>query len=241
MRGISKHFTGVQALADVDFDVDAGEVHALVGHNGAGKSTLIKILTGAYDRDGGEITIAGQPVAFANPGAAQAAGIGTIYQEVNLIPFLTAPENIFMGREPRGPFGRVDWRAMRRAAAELLDGFGVGCDLDTPVMRLGVATQQMVALARTVSLQAKLVVMDEPTSSLDDAEVRVLFSVIRRLRERGVGLIYVSHRMDENFALADRITVLRGGKLVRTLRTSETDPIEIIGTSIAAAISIWKM
>ncbi len=228
MRDISKHFTGVQALAGVDFDVEAGEVHALVGHNGAGKSTLIKILTGAYGRDGGTIEVEGRPVSFANPGAAQAAGIGTIYQEVNLIPYLTAPENIFMGREPRGSFGRVDWRKMRRLAGELLDGFGVACDLDAPVLRLGVATQQMVALARTVSLESKLVVMDEPTSSLDDAEVRVLFSVIRRLRERGVGLIYVSHRMDENFALADRITVLRGGKLVRTLRTDQTDPIEII-------------
>ncbi len=228
MRGISKAFTGVQALAAVDFDVDRGEVHALVGHNGAGKSTLIKILTGAYDRDAGQITVAGVPVSFSNPGAAQAAGIGTIYQEVNLIPYLSAPENIFLGREPLGAFRRVDWKAMRRRAGELLDGFGVACDLDAPVVQLGVATQQMVALARIVSLDAKLVVMDEPTSSLDDAEVRVLFSVIRRLRERGVGLIYVSHRMDENFALADRITVLRGGKLVKTLRTSETDPIEII-------------
>jgi monosaccharide-transporting ATPase len=228
MRGISKHFTGVQALAGVDLDVERGEVHALVGHNGAGKSTLIKILTGAYGRDGGEISVAGKAVSFANPGAAQAAGIGTIYQEVNLIPYLTAPENIFLGREPLGSFRRVDWKAMRRRAAELLEGFGVTCDLDAPVVRLGVATQQMVALARIVSLDAKLVVMDEPTSSLDDAEVRVLFSVIRRLRDRGVGLIYVSHRMDENFALADRITVLRGGKLVKTLRTRDTDPIEII-------------
>jgi ribose transport system ATP-binding protein len=236
MRDISKHFTGVQALAGVDFDVERGEVHALVGHNGAGKSTLIKILTGAYERDSGEIRVDGQRVAFANPGAAQAAGIGAIYQEVNLIPYLTAPENIFMGREPRGRFGRVDWAAMRRSAGALLDGFGVECDLDAPVARLGVATQQMVALARTVSLEAKLVVMDEPTSSLDDAEVRVLFSVIRRLRERGVGVIYVSHRMDENFALAGRITVLRGGKLVRTLRTAETDPIEIIALMLGRKV-----
>jgi monosaccharide-transporting ATPase len=228
MRDISKYFTGVQALAAVDFDVERGEVHALVGHNGAGKSTLIKILTGAYERDSGEIRIDGERVAFANPGAAQAAGVGAIYQEVNLIPYLSAPENIFLGREPRGSFRRVDWRRMRREAGKLLDDFGVSCDLDAPVQRLGVATQQMVALARLVSLEAKLVVMDEPTSSLDEAEVRVLFSVIGRLRERGVGLIYVSHRMDENFALADRITVLRGGKLVRTLRTAGTDPVEII-------------
>ncbi len=236
MQNISKHFTGVQALAAVNFDVERGEVHALVGHNGAGKSTLIKILTGAYERDSGEIRINDASVAFANPGAAQAAGVGAIYQEVNLIPYLSAPENIFLGREPRGRFRRVDWRAMRRAAAALLDDFGVRCDLDAPVLQLGVATQQMVALARLVSLDAKLVVMDEPTSSLDDAEVRVLFSVIGRLRERGVGLIYVSHRMDENFALADRITVLRGGKLVRTLRTAETDPIEIIALMLGRKV-----
>ncbi len=228
MRGISKHFTGVTALAAVDFDVERGEVHALVGHNGAGKSTLVKILTGAYERDAGEIRINGARVAFANPGAAQSAGVGAIYQEVNLIPYMSAAENIFLGREPRGAFGRVDWRRMRRAAHGLLGDFGVNCDVDAPVMRLGVATQQMVALARLVSLDAKLVVMDEPTSSLDDAEVRVLFAVIGRLRERGVGLIYVSHRMDENFALADRITVLRGGKLVRTLRTADTDAVEVI-------------
>jgi monosaccharide-transporting ATPase len=236
MRDISKHFTGVQALAAVDFDVERGEVHALVGHNGAGKSTLIKILTGAYERDSGDIRINGERVAFANPGAAQAAGVGAIYQEVNLIPYLSAPENIFLGREPRGSFRRVDWRAMRRQAGELLDDFGVSCNLDAPVMQLGVATQQMVALARLVSLNAKLVVMDEPTSSLDDAEVRVLFSVIGRLRERGVGLVYVSHRMDENFALADRITVLRGGKLVRTLRTDDTDPIEIIALMLGRKV-----
>jgi ribose transport system ATP-binding protein len=236
MRDISKHFTGVQALSAVDFDVERGEVHALVGHNGAGKSTLIKILTGAYERDSGEIRIDGERVTFANPGAAQAVGVGAIYQEVNLIPYLSAPENIFLGREPRGGFRRVDWRAMRREAGRLLDDFGVSCNLDAPVNRLGVATQQMVALARLVSLEAKLVVMDEPTSSLDDAEVRVLFSVIGRLRERGVGLIYVSHRMDENFALADRITVLRGGKLVRTLRTTQTDPVEIIALMLGRKV-----
>jgi monosaccharide-transporting ATPase len=236
MHDISKRFTGVQALWAVDFNVERGEVHALVGHNGAGKSTLIKILTGAYERDSGEILINGARVTFANPGAAQAAGVGAIYQEVNLIPYLSASENIFLGREPRGAFRRVDWRAMRREAGKLLDDFGVKCDLEAPVLRLGVATQQMVALARLVSLDAKLVVMDEPTSSLDEAEVRVLFSVIRRLRERGVGLIYVSHRMDENFALADRITVLRGGKLVRTLRIDETDPVEVIALMLGRKV-----
>src|SRR5207248_5970425 len=181
MRGITKSFPGVQALAGVDFDVRRGEVHAVVGHNGAGKSTLIKILTGAYPKDGGHIVLDGREVSFHTPAAAQAAGIATIYQEVNLVPYLTAPENIFLGREPRGCLGRVDWARMRREAAELLGGLGVRVDLGVPVMQLSVALQQMVALARAVSLKAALVVMDEPTSSLDTAEVRVLFDVIRRL------------------------------------------------------------
>ena len=228
MRGISKHFPGVQALAGVDFDVVSGEVHALVGHNGAGKSTLIKILTGAYARDGGDIVLDGSSVTFGTPSAAQRAGVTAIYQEVNLVPYLTAPENIFLGREPRGRFGRLDWNAMRRDAASIVETLGVAVDLDVPVMQLGVAVQQMIALARAVSLRARLVVMDEPTSSLDAAEVAILFGVIKRLRESGVGLVYVSHRMDENFELADRITILRGGKLVATLVTAETTPLDVV-------------
>ena len=228
MRGILKGFTGVQALAGVDFDVARGEVHALVGHNGAGKSTLIKILTGAYPRDGGRITLAGTEVSFHTPAEAQAAGIATIYQEVNLVPYLTAPENIFLGREPLGRWGRVDWPRMRSRAGELLSGLGVHVDLGVPVMGLSVALQQMVALARAVSLQAVLVVMDEPTSSLDTAEVRVLFEVIRRLQASGVGIIYISHRMEEIFTLANRVTVLRNGQLVTTVPVAQTDTLSLI-------------
>ena len=228
MRGILKGFPGVQALAGVDFDVARGEVHALVGHNGAGKSTLIKILTGAYPRDGGRITLAGTEVSFHTPAEAQAAGIATIYQEVNLVPYLTAPENIFLGREPTGRWGRVDWPRMRSRAGELLSGLGVHVDLGVPVMGLSVALQQMVALARAVSLQAVLVVMDEPTSSLDTAEVRVLFEVIRRLQASGVGIIYISHRMEEIFTLADRVTVLRNGQLVTTVPVAQTDTLSLI-------------
>jgi len=228
MRGITKGFTGVQALAGVDFDVRRGEVHALVGHNGAGKSTLIKIMTGAYAKDSGRITLEGREVSFGAPAAAQAAGIATIYQEVNLIPYLTAPENIFLGREPRGRFGRVDWAYMRREARTLLDRLGVRVDLGVPVMNLSVALQQMVALARAVSLKASLVVMDEPTSSLDTAEVRVLFDVIRRLKANGVGIVYISHRMEEIFTLADRATVLRNGRLVATVSIAETDTLGLV-------------
>ncbi len=228
MRGINKGFPGVQALDGVNFDVRRGEVHSLVGHNGAGKSTLIKILTGAYSRDGGSITLNGRSVSFATPAAAQAGGIATIYQEVNLVPYMTAPENIFLGREPHAGFGRVDWARMRNEARSLLDGLGVRVPIGVPVMRLSVALQQMVALARAVSLQASLVVMDEPTSSLDTAEVRVLFDVIRRLKENGVGIVYVSHRMEEIFTLSDRVTVLRNGQLVSTLPIGETDELSLV-------------
>jgi len=228
MRGINKGFPGVQALDGVNFDVRGGEVHSLVGHNGAGKSTLIKILTGAYSRDGGAITLNGRPVSFATPAAAQAGGIATIYQEVNLVPYMTAPENIFLGRELHAGFGRIDWARMRREAGSLLDGLGVRVPIGVPVMRLSVALQQMVALARAVSLQASLVVMDEPTSSLDTAEVRVLFDVIRRLKENGVGIVYVSHRMEEIFTLSDRVTVLRNGQLVATLPIGETDELSLV-------------
>ena len=228
MRGITKGFTGVQALAGVDFDVRRGEVHSLVGHNGAGKSTLIKIMTGAYTKDSGRITLEGREVSFGTPAAAQNAGIATIYQEVNLVPYMTAPENIFLGREPRGRFGRVDWARMRREAKTLLDELGVQVDLGVPVMNLGVALQQMVALARAVSLKAVLVVMDEPTSSLDTAEVRVLFDVIRRLQQSGVGIVYISHRMEEIFALSNRVTVLRNGHLVATVPIAETDTLGLV-------------
>jgi galactofuranose transport system ATP-binding protein len=228
MHSITKSFPGVQALAGVDFDVRHGEVHALVGHNGAGKSTLIKILTGAYPKDDGRILVRGQDISFHSPAEAQAAGIATIYQEVNLVPYLTAPENIFLGREPRGRWGRIDWAGMRRAAQELLDGLGVHVDLSVPVMNLSVALQQMVALARAVSLQAALVVMDEPTSSLDTAEVRVLFDVIRRLRQSGVGIVYISHRLEEIFELADRVTVLRNGQHVATLPIDQTDTLGLV-------------
>jgi ribose transport system ATP-binding protein len=228
MRGINKSFPGVRALSGVDFDVRRGEVHALVGHNGAGKSTLIKILTGAYAKDSGQITLDGHDVSFSTPAASQAAGIATIYQEVNLIPYLTAPENIFMGREPRNRLRQVDWEKMRREAARLLAGLGVQVDLRIPVMHLSVALQQMVALARAVSLEAPLVVMDEPTSSLDTAEVRVLFEVISRLKAAGVGIVYISHRMEEIFALADRVTILRNGHLVATLQVTETDTLSLV-------------
>ncbi|MGO3153474.1 MAG: sugar ABC transporter ATP-binding protein [Galactobacter sp.] len=215
-RGVSKIFNGVTALDTVEFSVQPGSIHAVIGENGAGKSTLIKVLTGAYQPDAGEIRYLGSPVHFSRPSEAQDTGISTVYQEVNLIPKLSIAQNIYLGREPRTKLGLIDARRMLREAKALLDGFGldldVGADLDT----LGLGVQQMVALARAVTIDANVIIMDEPTSSLERREVETLFGVARRLRDEGKAIVFVSHRLDELWELCDRVTVLRDGKLVHT-------------------------
>ncbi|WP_239106018.1 sugar ABC transporter ATP-binding protein [Streptomyces sp. SID8014] len=215
-RGIGKRFPGVIALDDVSFDLRAGEVHALVGENGAGKSTLIKVLTGVHRPDAGELSLAGEPVRFQRPFEAQQAGISTIYQEVNLVPLMSVARNIFLGREPRTRLKLIDFPRMNREAAALLDGFGVRVDPRRPLHTLGLGTQQMVALARAVSVRARVVVMDEPTSSLEPREVETLFRVIEELRGRDAAVVYVSHRMDELYRICDRVTVLRDGRHIHT-------------------------
>ncbi|MFD6658980.1 sugar ABC transporter ATP-binding protein [Streptomyces parvus] len=222
-RSVSKRFPGVVALDDVSFALRAGEVHALVGENGAGKSTLIKVLTGVYRSDGGEVRVSGEPVRFARPFEAQQAGISTIYQEVNLVPLMSVARNIFLGREPKNRFGLIDFPRMNRETTELLDGFGVRVDPKRPLHTLGIGTQQMVALARAVSVQAQVVIMDEPTSSLEPREVETLFRVIENLRGQGIAVLYVSHRMDELYRICDRVTVLRDG---RHIHTGELAPLE---------------
>ncbi|MFC8654116.1 sugar ABC transporter ATP-binding protein [Streptomyces parvus] len=222
-RSVSKRFPGVVALDDVSFALRAGEVHALVGENGAGKSTLIKVLTGVYQSDGGEVRVGGEPVRFARPFEAQQAGISTIYQEVNLVPLMSVARNIFLGREPKNRFGLIDFPRMNRETTELLDGFGVRVDSKRPLHTLGIGTQQMVALARAVSVQAQVVIMDEPTSSLEPREVETLFRVIENLRGQGIAVLYVSHRMDELYRICDRVTVLRDG---RHIHTGELAPLE---------------
>ncbi|MEU6633380.1 sugar ABC transporter ATP-binding protein [Streptomyces parvus] len=222
-RSVSKRFPGVVALDDVSFALRAGEVHALVGENGAGKSTLIKVLTGVYQSDGGEVRVSGEPVRFARPFEAQQAGISTIYQEVNLVPLMSVARNIFLGREPKNRFGLIDFPRMNRETTELLDGFGVRVDPKRPLHTLGIGTQQMVALARAVSVQAQVVIMDEPTSSLEPREVETLFRVIENLRGQGIAVLYVSHRMDELYRICDRVTVLRDG---RHIHTGELAPLE---------------
>ncbi|MFD4173634.1 sugar ABC transporter ATP-binding protein [Streptomyces anulatus] len=222
-RSVSKRFPGVVALDDVSFALRAGEVHALVGENGAGKSTLIKVLTGVYRSDEGEVRVSGEPVRFARPFDAQQAGISTIYQEVNLVPLMSVARNIFLGREPKNRFGLIDFARMNRETTELLDGFGVRVDPKRPLHTLGIGTQQMVALARAVSVRAQVVIMDEPTSSLEPREVETLFRVIENLRGRSIAVLYVSHRMDELYRICDRVTVLRDG---RHIHTGELAPLE---------------
>jgi galactofuranose transport system ATP-binding protein len=236
MTGVSKGFPGVRALSDVDLTARAGEVHALVGENGAGKSTLIKVLTGVYQPDAGEIVYDGAPVRFATPLQAQHAGISTIYQEVNLVPLMSVARNLCLGREPRGRFGLIDFRRMRREAEEALGGLGIEVDVRRPLRELGVGAQQMVALARAVAVDAKVVVMDEPTSSLEPREVRTLFRVIRMLRERGVAVVYVSHRMDELYEICDAVTVLRDGRVVHTGPLAGLERLKLVSLMLGREI-----
>ncbi len=231
MDNIAKVFPGVIALANAHLRVLPGEVHALIGQNGAGKSTMIKILTGAYRRDGGTITFDGQAVDFHSPQQAQAQGISTIYQEVNLVPFRSVAENIFMGREPRR-WGLLNWRQMNRDAAALLERLGVHVDVSKPLQQYNIAVQQMVAIARAVSFQSKLVVMDEPTSSLDEQEVATLFNVIRQLKQTGVAVIFVSHRLDELYAVCDRVTIMRDGRTVDEQPMEQITKLELVATML---------
>lgn len=222
MRGIEKSYPGVRALKGVDFDLRPGEVHALVGENGAGKSTLMKILAGAEVRDAGTLHVNGQPVDTVDPARAQELGIAIIYQEFNLVPYLSIAENIFLGREPKAALpGFVNYGSMNAEAQALLQRLNVGLDPRTEVLRLAVADQQMVEIAKALSQNARILVMDEPSAALTDHELAALFRLIRSLREEGCGIIYISHRLEEVFAISDRITVMRDGEKVSTRNTPE--------------------
>jgi galactofuranose transport system ATP-binding protein len=227
MSGVGKRFPGVTALRDVDFRLFPGEVHGLMGENGAGKSTLIKVLTGVYEIDDGSIHLDGEPVLFTGPAQAQQAGVSTVYQEVNLCPNLSVAENIYIGREPRR-LGLIDFRAMRSRAAKLLQMLGIDIDSGAPLAAQSIAVQQMVAIARAVDISAKVLILDEPTSSLDAGEVEQLFRVIRRLRDQGLAIVFVTHFLDQVYAIADRITVLRNGTLVGEYRTADLPQRELV-------------
>lgn len=238
VRGVVKEFPGARALDGVDFTLRRGEVHALVGENGAGKSTLIKVLTGVHRADQGEVRFRGERVRFTRPAEAQDAGISTIYQEVNLVGLQSVARNIYLGREPRSRLGLIDFGRMNRDAAALLADLGVPLDPTRALGTLGLGTQQMVALARAVSTDAQVLVMDEPTSSLEPREVEVLFSTMDALHRRGVAIVYVSHRMDELYRVCDRVTVMRDGRIVHTGELADLQRLDLVrlmlGRSLAA-------
>lgn len=227
MEHITKRFPGSVALSDASIHVERGEVHALIGENGAGKSTLIKVLTGIYRADEGEIVFDGQTRTFQSPHQAQREGISTIYQEINLIPFRSVTENIFLGRE-LFHWGLLDWRKMHREANTLLERLHISVDVTKPLNSFNIATQQMVAIARAISFKSKLVIMDEPTSSLSDDEVQTLFTVIRQIKEEGVATIFVSHRLDELYAICDGITILRDGITVGEQPIESLSKLELV-------------
>ncbi|WP_027796969.1 sugar ABC transporter ATP-binding protein [Paraburkholderia acidipaludis] len=210
-HGLSRTFPGVRALANVDFRLYPGEVHTLMGQNGAGKSTLINVLTGVHQPEAGEILLAGAPVRFATPLEAEAAGIQTLYQEVNLCPNLSVAENIFAGRQPRRR-GLIDWKTIHRRAAEVLADLNLALDVTQSLDTYPIAIQQMVAIARAVSVDARILILDEPTSSLDDSEVSRLFDVLRKLKASGIAILFVTHFLEQTYAISDRITVMRNGE-----------------------------
>ena len=239
LRGISKGFVGVQALDDVSFSLHAGEVHILLGENGAGKSTLMKILCGAYRADAGEFFHEGKAVRIAEPADAQAYGIAVIFQEFTLVPHLSVAQNIFLGREFRsGWTGLVDRARMRAEAQRILDELDMAIDPDAELAGLGVAQQQMVEIAKALSQNARILVLDEPTASLSDKETAKLFEMIAKLKARGVAMVYISHRMAEVFAIGDRITVLRDGRKVASRWPAETTQDELVSLMVGKRVDL---
>ncbi|KZS43476.1 D-xylose ABC transporter ATP-binding protein [Paenibacillus glucanolyticus] len=237
MEGITKEFPGVLALNNCQFELRRGEVHALMGENGAGKSTMMKILTGVYQKDEGTVTYQGKPVELTNPKAAQDAGISMIHQELNLAPDLTVAQNIFIGREPRRRLRLfLDDQALHRQVKALFQRMGLDMDPAVQVSELTVAKQQMVEIAKALSYNADVLVMDEPTAALSETEIEDLFRIIRQLRADGVGIVYISHRMDEIKRITDRITVMRDGQYIDTVLTAEVTTQDIISKMVGRQI-----
>ena len=232
VRAVSKQFAGARALAEVSLELHPGEVHALIGENGAGKSTLIKIITGVYRPDGGEVRYLGEPAAFNGPRDAQAAGISTIYQEVNLVPMRSVAGNLYLGREPTNRLGLIDFRRMHRDARQVLMRYGITVDVRRRVGELGLGVQQMIALARALSTDARVVIMDEPTSSLEPREVDLLLDVVALLRQQNVAVLYVTHKLNEVFRICDRVTVLRDGRRVYTGPVAGTTRLRLVATML---------
>ncbi|RQW64749.1 sugar ABC transporter ATP-binding protein [Vibrio viridaestus] len=225
--GIDKVFPGVRALSNVDFSLNKGEIMALLGENGAGKSTLVKVLTGVYQKDAGRIYLEDKEVSPQSTAHAQSLGIGTVYQEVNLLPNMSVVDNLFIGREIR-KFGFIDRKAMTIEANKIMASFGFDIDVSLPLNQYSVAMQQIIAIARAVSLSAKVLILDEPTASLDTNEVKLLFRIMRELKAQGISLIFITHFLDQVYEITDRITVLRNGELVGSCVTSETSQLTLV-------------
>ena len=240
LRGLSKSFPGVKALANVDFTVRRGEVHALMGENGAGKSTLIKVLTGVYGKDSGTMLLDGQQIDPSSPAEAQSLGISTVYQEVNLIPYLSVAENICLGRQPT-KLGLINWRQIRQRADAALKRLGIELDVTEPLAGYSIAIQQLVAIARALDISAKLLILDEPTSSLDAHEVETLFGVMRKLKAEGLAIIFVTHFLDQVYEISDRITVLRNGQWIGDYETGTLPRIELISRMMGKELLEWDL
>ena len=236
MEGVRKAFAGVTALDSAALEIAPAEVHGLIGQNGAGKSTLIKILTGVYRKDAGTVRLDGESVQFSSPREAQDAGVSTIYQELNLVPLRSVTENVVMGYEPRRLGVFVDWPEAHRRTRAILGRFGIDIDVRARLQSFSTAIQQLVAIARAVSLDTKLVVMDEPTSSLDDRETEILFGVVRELKRDGVSVLYISHFLDELFEICDRVTTMRDGRTVGVRTVTETSKLELIADMLGRNI-----
>jgi simple sugar transport system ATP-binding protein len=240
MLGVSKLFPGVRALDHVDLRLEAGEVHALMGENGAGKSTLIKVLTGAVRRDEGEIRLDGKPVEIGTPGEARALGIGTVYQEVNLIPTMSVTKNMTLTRQPK-KFGMVSWREAREVAKARLKRLSIDIDVERPLGSYSVAIQQLVAIARALEDDTRVLVLDEPTASLDANETAMLFTIVRDLKARGLAIVFITHFIDQVYAISDRISVLRNGRLVGTGTIADTPRLKLISMMIGRELEETEM
>jgi rhamnose transport system ATP-binding protein len=237
LRAVSKSFAGIKVVSNVSFDIRPGEVHALMGENGAGKSTMIKIMAGLHQADEGDILVNGKVVKFASPKDAHAAGIATVHQELLLFPELTVAENIFLGQTPKTSMGLIDWQAMRVRARELLNSLDShDLDIDQKVASLSVGNRQRIEIARALAQDARVLIMDEPTAALAEADVQRLMAIVRNLCARGVAIVYVSHRMPEIFALANRVTVLRDGQHVATKPVSEVDEAKLVSMMVGRSI-----
>ena len=240
IKGLSKRFPGVRALSNVDLNLRSGEIHGLMGENGAGKSTLIKVLTGLYPRDAGEILLDGKPFELNSPEDAPKFGLSTVYQEINLIPALSVAENIYIGREPTR-FGCIDWRTITSRAKTAIKKLDLDIDVTLPVSSYSVAIQQLVAITRALDISAKVLILDEPTSSLDAAEVKQLFSVMRKLKQEGMAILFITHFINQAYEITDRITVLRNGELVGQFKTRELPRIELIAKMLGRDVTEFEV